>query len=63
MAIAGLDRFVYTFIERRMAGPPRDELMSLLISARDASGAPLSMISQNSHLNGQPREYCKAMVL
>ena len=40
-AIAGLDRFVYTLIDRRMAEPPGDNLMSMLISARDASGASL----------------------
>ena len=42
LAIAGLDRFVYDFIERRAAEPLRDDLVSRLLAARDANGRPLS---------------------
>lgn len=42
LAIAELDRFVYDFIDRRAKMPVRDDLVSLLLAARDASGAALS---------------------
>lgn len=40
--IARLDGFVYQFIERRRAEPPREDLMSILFAARDEQGNPLS---------------------
>ncbi len=42
LAVARLDRFVYEFIDRRLGGPLRQDLTSLLLSGRDANGAPLS---------------------
>jgi cytochrome P450 len=36
-AIAELDRFVYRFIDRRAAQPLRDDLMSMLIAAKDSN--------------------------
>ena len=41
-AIARLDGYVYEFIERRRAEPPREDLMTLLFAARDERGEPLS---------------------
>jgi cytochrome P450 len=41
-ALAALDEFVYPFIARRAAEPLRNDWMSLLLAARDSSGAPLS---------------------
>ena len=41
VAMATLDRFVYDFIDRRAAEPPRDDLVAMLLSARDAKGAAL----------------------
>jgi cytochrome P450 len=38
-ALASLDKFVYDFIDRRAAEPLRDDLTSLLLAAKDASGA------------------------
>ena len=42
LAVAWRDRFVYEFIDRRAGGPLRQDLTSLLLSARDANGASLS---------------------
>jgi cytochrome P450 len=41
-ALDRLDDFVYAFIERRASEPARDDLMSMLLTAKDESGAPLS---------------------
>jgi len=41
-AMAGLDKFVFELIERRRAEPLRDDLVSVLLAARDETGAPLS---------------------
>jgi len=41
-AMAGLDNIVFEFIERRSAEPPREDLVSVLLAARDETGAPLS---------------------
>jgi len=41
-AMANLDKFVFDFIERRSGEPPREDMISVLLAARDEAGAPLS---------------------
>jgi cytochrome P450 len=41
-AMDELDKFVYDFIDRRRAEPPREDMISVLLFARNQSGAPLS---------------------